>query len=133
MNKFKIDTKEKFTVITPVLDVVNDNIAADLWEACTKYLEQLPRNVVLNLSAVKTLEINAAGELASLQQRFYDNKASFVLCEVNETIKKTLNQEDLLDILNITPTESEAWDMVQMEEIEREYDIDDSTQENLNG
>ena len=25
------------------------------------------------------------------------------------------------DILNITPTESEAWDIVQMEEIEREY------------
>jgi len=27
---------------------------------------------------------------------------------------------DLLDYLNITPSESEAWDIVQMEEIERE-------------
>jgi len=26
----------------------------------------------------------------------------------------------LLDLLNVTPTESEAWDIVQMEEIERE-------------
>jgi len=28
--------------------------------------------------------------------------------------------EDLPDVLNITPTESEAWDIVQMDEIERE-------------
>jgi hypothetical protein len=27
---------------------------------------------------------------------------------------------ELLDLMNITPTESEAWDIVQMEEIERE-------------
>ena len=32
-----------------------------------------------------------------------------------------LDTNDLLEILNITPTESEAWDIVQMEEIEREY------------
>jgi hypothetical protein len=31
-----------------------------------------------------------------------------------------LDELDLTDILNITPTESEAWDIVQMEEIERE-------------
>ena len=27
---------------------------------------------------------------------------------------------EIAEILNITPTESEAWDIVQMEEIERE-------------
>jgi hypothetical protein len=26
----------------------------------------------------------------------------------------------LLELMNVTPTESEAWDIVQMEEIERE-------------
>jgi hypothetical protein len=27
---------------------------------------------------------------------------------------------DLLELMNVTPTESEAWDIVQMEEIERD-------------
>jgi hypothetical protein len=31
-----------------------------------------------------------------------------------------LEKEELLELMNITPTESEAWDIVQMEEIERE-------------
>ena len=32
----------------------------------------------------------------------------------------------LLETMNITPTESEAWDIVQMEEIERELMDDDN-------
>jgi len=31
-----------------------------------------------------------------------------------------LDHDNLLELLNTTPTESEAWDIVQMEEIERE-------------
>jgi hypothetical protein len=31
-----------------------------------------------------------------------------------------LEQSELADCLNTTPTESEAWDIVQMEEIERD-------------
>jgi hypothetical protein len=35
-------------------------------------------------------------------------------------VEEKLDQLELLEILNVTPTESEAWDIVQMEEIERE-------------
>ena len=45
---------------------------------------------------------------------------SFVICAVHPSILKMLQEKDLLDELNITPTESEAYDIVQMEEIERE-------------
>ncbi len=31
----------------------------------------------------------------------------------------------LLEMMNVTPTQSEAWDIVQMEEIEREFLDDD--------
>jgi Trp operon repressor len=35
-------------------------------------------------------------------------------------VEETFDKEELLELLNSTPTESEAWDIVQMEEIERE-------------
>jgi hypothetical protein len=35
-------------------------------------------------------------------------------------VEEKLEELELLDLMNITPTESEAWDIVQMEEIERE-------------
>jgi hypothetical protein len=31
-----------------------------------------------------------------------------------------LDEKELLELMNVTPTESEAWDIVQMEEIERD-------------
>jgi hypothetical protein len=35
-------------------------------------------------------------------------------------VKDMFGKDELLDQLNVVPTESEAWDIVQMEEIERE-------------
>ena len=35
-------------------------------------------------------------------------------------VEAFFEEAELLDLLNFTPTESEAWDIVQMEEIERE-------------
>ena len=34
--------------------------------------------------------------------------------------KRCLTNMDGFEVMNVTPTESEAWDIVQMEEIERE-------------
>ena len=61
-----------------------------------------------------------AENLGQLHRQFYDNNSSFVICEANPEIEKQFEEADILDYLNITPTESEAWDIVQMEEIERD-------------
>ena len=119
--KVKIDTKEKFHVITLMEPILSDNIAADLLELSTKLLQEKIKNVVLNLSNTDTIEVdNAANELAQIQQMFYENNASFVICNVQPSVEETLEELELFEILNVSPTESEAWDIVQMEEIERE-------------
>ena len=39
---------------------------------------------------------------------------------VQPQVEEFLDKDQLLEMMNITPTESEAWDIIQMEEIERE-------------
>jgi len=126
--KVKIDTKEKFYVVTLMETVFSDNIAADLSQIVTKFLQQKIKNVVLKLSALEIIEDKGAEELAQLQQLFYENNASFVICELKPVIENKLEELELLEVMNITPTESEAWDIVQMEEIEREL-LDDENGE----
>lgn len=126
--KVKIDTKEKFYVITLMETAFSDNIAADLSQLVTKFLQEKIRNVVLKLSAIEIIEDKGAEELAQIQQLFYENNASFVICELKRPIEDKLAELELLEVMNITPTESEAWDIVQMEEIEREL-LDDETGE----
>jgi anti-anti-sigma regulatory factor len=116
----KIDTKEKFTVVTPVLSHLSANIAAELADTCTIQLQKPVKNLVLNLQSVLTIEEKAAETLTRLQQSFYENSASFVICSLQPSVEEGLDKLELLEMLNITPTESEAWDIVQMEEIERE-------------
>lgn len=116
----KIDTKEKFTVVTPVVPHISANIAANLSETCIGYLDQPVKNIILNLEPVTEIDPEAANSIAALQQRFYEQNASFVICNLKEPLEAVFEKEELLDFLNFTPTESEAWDIVQMEEIERE-------------
>lgn len=124
--KVKIDTKEKFYIITLIEPILSDIIAADLTQLVTKFLRQQIKNVVLKLPHLETIEDKGGEELAHIQQLFYENNASFVICEIKPSIKKKLEELELLEVMNITPTESEAWDIVQMEEIEREL-LDDGT------
>jgi DNA replication initiation complex subunit (GINS family) len=73
-----------------------------------------------NQPLVTTLDKEAAETLVKVQQKFYEGNASFVICELTSEAEAFLDKEDLLELMNVTPTESEAWDIVQMEEIERE-------------
>jgi anti-anti-sigma factor len=118
--KVKIDTKEKFHVITVGESNLTANLSGKLAETCLSYMDGEVKNVILNMKEVNELEVNAAESILSIQQRFYENNCSFVVCSLNKEITRMLDENELLDMMNITPTESEAWDIVQMEEIERE-------------
>jgi len=43
-----------------------------------------------------------------------------VICELQPKDEDIINNTQLLEMMNMTPSESEAWDIIQMEEIERE-------------
>lgn len=116
----KIDTKEKFTVITPDVEVLSVNVAETISQNALSNMASNNRNIVLKLADVKTIKDEAAEHLAALQQQFYQSNASFVICELQPEVKVTFEKLELPDHMNITNTESEAWDIIQMEEIERE-------------
>lgn len=116
----KIDTKEKMHVITLKDQVLAANMTESLKNLLLPYLDKPVKNVVINLAKVNAIELSFAVEMITLQMSFYEHNASMVFCNVSKEIQKELDTHDLLDAANITPTESEAWDIVQMEEIERE-------------
>ncbi len=126
--KVKTDTKEKFHAITVETVHLSANMAAELRSQLTPLLQATNRNIVLRLKDVKSMDEDAAENLVKLQQLFYEQEASFVICELSDEVESFLDSIDLLEVMNITQTESEAWDIVQMEEIERELldDVDNT-------
>jgi anti-anti-sigma factor len=118
--EFKIDTKEKFHAITIKEGNFTANMTEDLASRLLPLIQQDVKNVVLILKDTKNMDVAAAESLLKLQQSFYDQQASFVICELQPEVEDALDKNGLLELMNVTPTESEAWDIVQMEEIERE-------------
>lgn len=120
----KIDTKEKFSVIRPETSKISAIMAEELENIFHDILKTTNQHVILNLENVAIIENVAASSIAKMQQLYYENKRSFVTCCANEYLLDSFRGWDLINILNLTPTESEAWDMIHMEEIEREL-LDD--------
>ncbi len=123
---FKIDTREKFTVITPESDLLTDNIAAALVASIDDIKQSDIKNIILNMKNVSTLDVGVAQTIAQKQQAFYEENISFVVCEMQPTVEDFFEKAELMDSINYTPTESEAWDIIQMEEIERELMDDEN-------
>ena len=119
--KVKIDTKEKFHVITPEEPILSANMTEELKQKLLPFLTTQIKNVVLKLGEVVEVDNNSAEAILNLQQQFYDTNASFVICEMQKSVEDFFDKLEMLEVLNVTPTESEAWDIVQMEEIEREF------------
>jgi len=119
--KVKTDTKEKFHVITVQESSMSADMAAKLNDLLLVYLQNDVKNVILNLKELQSLDEIAAENLVKLQQNFYEKNSSFVVCEMKKPVEDFLDSVNLLEMMNITPTQSEAMDIVQMEEIEREF------------
>jgi len=116
----KIDTKQKFHAITIIEPVLSANMTAELDECLLPLLQNDVKNVVLIVKDINEMD-EAAGEcLLKIQQTFYEQGASFVICELQPQVEEMLDRAEILELMNVTPTESEAWDIVQLEEIERE-------------
>ncbi|TMI95863.1 MAG: STAS domain-containing protein [Bacteroidetes bacterium] len=116
----KIDTKEKFHVITLPQTSLSATMTEELSNRLLSYLGCDIKNVVLNLKRLQSLDNISAETLVKIQQKFYESNASFVICELQSKVEQFLDNHHLLEMMNITPTESEAGDIVQMEEIERD-------------
>ena len=122
----KIDTKEKFHVITLNEPHLAANMTEDLMQVLKDCMQSPVKNIVLNLEPVEQMDPKIATGIFSAQQKAYEENHSFVICSLRASLEEFLKKEEMLDIMNITPTESEAWDIVQMEEIERELFEDGS-------
>jgi len=127
----KTDTKEKFHVITIGEPAIAANMTADFEQSLKLYLKNSVKNVILNCKDIQIMDDAAAETIVKIQQQFYEQNSSFVVCELKPELVESLDKSGLLELMNVVPTESEAGDIIQMEEIERELTDDDNPQFSL--
>jgi anti-anti-sigma regulatory factor len=120
----KISTKERFTVITIAEAILSANMTAELKDMLLPYQQTDIPHVILKMNFIGKIDKDAGETIVAIQQQFYENDCSFVICELQKNVEIFLDENELLELMNVTITESEASDILQMEEIERELTND---------
>ena len=126
----KIDTKDKFSEITIKEEILTANMAVELSDLLISQLSREIPHIIVNAENIKELDEEAINALSASKERFLEANASMVICNLQPEVYKSLDELDLIDFFNVTPTLSEAWDILQMEEIERELlnDFDEDSE-----
>ncbi|MCC6307517.1 MAG: STAS domain-containing protein, partial [Chitinophagaceae bacterium] len=95
----KSDTKEKFHVITLSESQISASIADDMAVQILAFLQEEVKNVVMNLDSVSAIELPAAEKLVQIQQQFYENGSSFVICNLQPQVEQFLDENELLELM----------------------------------
>ncbi len=119
--QFKIDTKEKL-VIFRLEETTLDAKMAVLLEEALEHLQDLEeKNLVLALDSLGSADERGLRAIFTVYNRQYERGLSAAVAHLNTTLTTRLITA-YPDMQNVVPTESEAIDMVMMEDFERELD-----------
>lgn len=105
-----IDNNSNITIVTQE--------KASIVELVKKLQVVYPRykndNIIVNLTSLKVLTINDVVEFLEISNQHRKAKHSFVI------VTDTIHEDNIPDELIIVPTLQEAYDIIEMEEIERD-------------
>ena len=112
--------KEKLVFITSNVEKLDAIYAPELKSELVLQNRSTQRNIIVDLSATKYIDSSGLSALLVGQRLCRDATGTFVVCGLQETVKKLISISQLDSVFKITPTLSEAIDLVYMEEVERE-------------
>ena len=112
--------KEKLVYITSNVEKLDAIYAPELKSELVLQNRSTQRNIIVDLTATKYIDSSGLSALLVGQRLCRDANGTFVVCGLQETVKKLISISQLDSVFKITPTLNEAIDLVYMEEVERE-------------
>lgn len=114
---FTVNTHEKYTSVKVELEKVDGTQSPELKSLFVQLNNEGVRNIILDISNVKYSDSSGLSAILVANRLCKSASGSFVLCGVQSTVMKLITISQLDSILNITPTFSEAEDLIFMNEL----------------
>ena len=118
--EFKIDTKDTFCTIMPVIDKISAKLTGALAEKCEELRQSGRNNFIIDLKHCKEIDKTAIKELIALHEDSYARNESLVFTGANKEIIMSLKEDESDLLINIAPRMEEAIDIISMEILERD-------------
>jgi len=117
---FKIDTRDTFSVITPVSEEITVKLTGELHANMEKMRQSGSQNFIVNLEECKTISPDAIDGLVTLHEECYSMETSLVFTGIAPAVMAALKENETDLLLNVAPKMIEAIDIISMEILERD-------------
>jgi anti-sigma B factor antagonist len=118
--KFEVQPQDKVVVISTKVEKLDAIHAPELKSEIVMVNKDGAKNIIIDLSETRYIDSSGLSALLVGNRLCRDANGSFVLCGLQDNVKKLITISQLETVLKITPTKNEAVDLVYMEEVERE-------------
>jgi anti-anti-sigma factor len=127
--KFSIDKRERYLTFKLEEDKLDSMISPSLKSEFVILHNEGYRNMIIDLSHVQFVDSSGLAAILVGNRMCKEDRGSFVLIGVTPPVLKLVKISQLDRVLAIAPTESEASDLILMNEVQREIDNEDSEDE----
>lgn len=121
---FRTEHKEKYTVISLLVEKLDGTISPSLKSEFVMVNAGGGKNIVFDLSKTRYCDSSGLSAILVGNRLCKNASGTFIICGVQDSVKKLITISQLDSILNITPTVTEAHDLVVIDEVERDLNKD---------
>ena len=127
--KFTLDKKDQYALFSLGEENLNSVIAPDLKSEFIFLRNEGVRNLIFDLSSVKFVDSSGLSAILTAN-RLWKGYGTFIITGVvHPAVTKLIEISRLDSILTLIPTIDESVDYVMMEEIEREINAEEESQD----
>ncbi len=117
--KYSVDKNDNIAVFELQEERLNSANSPDLKSELLVLNAEGYKNLILNLEEVKYIDSSGLSAIIVGNRICKEADGTFVVCGLQDAVKKLLEISQLTSILNIVPTVDESQDYIKMEELER--------------
>ncbi|MBL4715021.1 MAG: STAS domain-containing protein [Bacteroidia bacterium] len=120
--KVTLDKEDKFTTVRVHNEKLDTLVAPDLKSELVKINAEGVKNVIFDLSEVRYIDSSGLSSILVGNRLCNAVNGTFVLCNLQDAVKKLISISQLDNVLNISGTQEEAQDLIYMEELEKDLE-----------
>lgn len=121
---FEVTNEDKYSLVTSKVEKLDSLNAPDLKSELVMMNKNGVRNIIMNLDETRYCDSSGLSAILVGNRLAKNSGGTFVVTGLQASVKKLISISQLDSVLNITPTVSEAVDLIMMEEVERDLGDD---------
>ena len=125
MANFSVEKKDRYSVVTPFVEKLDSRVSPELKSELVMINSTGDKNIIVDLINCKYCDSSGLSAILIGSRLCRDSDGSFILANLQESVKKLVAISQLVTVLTITPTLDEAEQLLMMDEIERGIDKDE--------